>query len=266
MPSMITISEILTLPKQPIIYPESDGKPIADNSIQFSYITTFKGGFDIMYADDSNIFIAGDMLWYPVEGHPEIRTAPDVMIALGRPKHDRGCYKQWEEGYAPPQVVFEIWSPKNTETEKDEKFNFYNHYGVKEFYAFDHDTGELEGWVRENKDLEPVLNMQNWRSPLLDVKFVLKDKSLKLYHPDDQPFLSYIELYQRWQDSEKKRQRKAEIWEIAEARQIAEEKTRQDAKARKVAEERSKQSEQQVRQAEELILQLQEQLKQAQTS
>ncbi len=52
-----------------IIYPESDGKPMADNSIQFRYITTIKGNLDILFEDDPNVFIAGDMLWYPVKGN-----------------------------------------------------------------------------------------------------------------------------------------------------------------------------------------------------
>lgn len=51
------------------------------------------------------------LLWYPVESHPEIRTAPDVLVVFGRPKGHRGSYKQWEEDNIPPQVVFEILSP-----------------------------------------------------------------------------------------------------------------------------------------------------------
>ena len=59
------------------------------------------------------MFVAGDLLWYPVEGKPSIRTAPDVMVVFGRPKGDRGSYKQWEEDGIAPQVVFEVLSPGN---------------------------------------------------------------------------------------------------------------------------------------------------------
>jgi Uma2 family endonuclease len=61
-----------------------------------------------------NIFVAGDLLWYPVEGHPEIRVAPNVLVAFDRPKGDRGSYRQWQEDNVDPQVVFEILSPGNT--------------------------------------------------------------------------------------------------------------------------------------------------------
>ena len=64
-------------------------------------------------ANDLNVFVAGNLLWYPVEGNPNIRTAPDIMIAFRRPKGHRGSYLQWKEDGIPPQVVFEIWSPGN---------------------------------------------------------------------------------------------------------------------------------------------------------
>jgi Uma2 family endonuclease len=57
------------------------------------------------------LFVAGDLLWYPVEGDNKLRQAPDVMVVFGRPKGDRGSYKPWEEDNIPPQVVFEILLP-----------------------------------------------------------------------------------------------------------------------------------------------------------
>src|SRR5262245_51668604 len=59
-----------------VVYPESDGKPLADNTKQFRYIVMIEGGIDALFRDDPNVFVAGDLLWYPVEGHPEICTAP----------------------------------------------------------------------------------------------------------------------------------------------------------------------------------------------
>ena len=92
----------------PITYPQSDGQPMADNTKQFRWIVTIQGGLDALFRDNPQVFVAGDLLWYPVEGHPEISTAPDVLVAFGRPKGDRGSYLQWEEGGVAPQVVFEI--------------------------------------------------------------------------------------------------------------------------------------------------------------
>ncbi|MFZ4596911.1 MAG: hypothetical protein ACOYOF_21865, partial [Verrucomicrobiaceae bacterium] len=80
-----------TLPK-PVCYPDSDGKRMSDNTVQFGYIVSTTTGFGSLYQDHPEVFIAGDLLWYPVEGEPKIRQAPDVLIAFGRPKGDRGSY------------------------------------------------------------------------------------------------------------------------------------------------------------------------------
>jgi hypothetical protein len=80
-----------------LTYPQSDGNPVADNTKQFRWIVTIQGELDGLFRDHPDIFVAGDLLWYPVEGHPEICTAADVMVVFGRPKGDRGSYLQWEE-------------------------------------------------------------------------------------------------------------------------------------------------------------------------
>ncbi len=99
-----------------IIYPERDGKRMSDNTEHFNWIVKIKENLEGLFADRPDVFVAGDLLWYPVEGNNKIRTAPDTMVAIGRPKVKRGSYRQWEEGNIAPQVVFEIQTPKSTPT------------------------------------------------------------------------------------------------------------------------------------------------------
>lgn len=82
------------IPRTEIIYPDSDGKPMADNTRQFRYIVTIQGGIAALFADHPDVFVAGDLLWYPVEGNNKIRAAPDTMVVFGRPPGDRGSYLQ----------------------------------------------------------------------------------------------------------------------------------------------------------------------------
>jgi Uma2 family endonuclease len=182
---------------KPILYPDSDGKPMADNTKQFRIIVTLHNGFEALYKDDPNVFVAGDLLWYPVEGNNKLRTAPDVMIAYGRPKGDRGSYKQWEEGGIAPQIVFEILSPGNRLTEMAQKLAFYAHYGVAEYYIYDPDRIDLSGWVRSEQGLEVIPEMQGWVSPRAGVRFEVIDDELVLYRPDGQKFETYQELLVR---------------------------------------------------------------------
>jgi Uma2 family endonuclease len=178
-----------------INYPESDGKPMSDNTKQFHWITVIKQNLDWLFAQDPQVFIAGDLFWYPVEGRPNIVTDPDVLVVFGRPKGDRGSYKQWEENNIAPQVVFEILSPSNSKTEMEKKLIFYDRYGVDEYYIYDPDRQQLEGWLRgDNDSLENIPTIFNWVSPRLGIRFEQSEQELKLYRPDGTPFHSYNEV------------------------------------------------------------------------
>jgi len=84
-------------PAQKIIYPDDDGLPISNNTEQFDWIVIVKENLECLFANDPTVFVAGDLLWYPVEGDNTIRTAPDAMVVFGRPKGRRGSYMQWVE-------------------------------------------------------------------------------------------------------------------------------------------------------------------------
>lgn len=198
-----------------IEYPDSDGQPMAENTVQYEYIVAIKGNLDDMFRDRPDVFVAGDHLWYPVEGHPEIRTAPDEYVAFGRPKGHRGSFKQWEEGNIPPEVVFEILSPSNRGPALLRKFLFYQQYGAQEYYIFDPDTNELNGWQRRGDDLIEVEMPNGYVSPLLGVRFELKDDGLMLYRPDGRQFLTFAEMALRAEQERQRadtERRRAERW------------------------------------------------------
>jgi Uma2 family endonuclease len=204
----------------PLAYPHSDGQPMADNTIQFRWIVTIQGGLDALFRDDLQVFVAGDLFWYPVEGHPELRMAPDVLVAFGRPKGDRSSYLQWEEDGISPQVVFEIRSPGNTIALMLRKFRFYERYGVEEYYLYDPDGGELSGWQRQGDTLEEVVHMHGWVSPRLGIRFELDSGVLQLYFPDGERFATYVELLeqreQERQRAEQERQRAEQAEQLVE--------------------------------------------------
>ena len=89
------------------------------------------------------------------------------MVAFGRPKGDRGSYKQWEEGGIAPQVVFEVLSPNNRFREMYRKLKFYEEHGVDEYYLYDPDHNDLEGWLRDSEGLSEIRDLNGWTSPRL---------------------------------------------------------------------------------------------------
>jgi Uma2 family endonuclease len=182
-------------PRPKVIYPDSDGQPLAENTLQFEWIVTIKEGLDALFADRTDVFVAGDLLWYPVEGDPKIRSAPDAMVAFGRPKGYRSSYMQWLEDNTPPQVVFEVLSPGNRPNEMLEKFRFYERYGVEEYYLYDPDNVVLSGWLRRGETLEAIPETKGWTSPRLQVRFNVTDEDLEIMGFDGRRFLTYLELY-----------------------------------------------------------------------
>lgn len=169
-----------------IEYPESDGKPMSDNTVQARWIVLLYTNLDLLLPGD---FVAADLFWYPEPGYlPGL--APDVMVVLGRPKGDRSSYKTWEEGGVQPQVVFEIRSPSNTNKEMRQKLAEYDAYGVEEYYHYDPRPNKnlLEIFLRQEGrlQLQPVVG--SFDSPLLRIRFLLLPTGLQILDPAGEPF------------------------------------------------------------------------------
>ncbi|QQE63479.1 hypothetical protein GFS31_01440 [Leptolyngbya sp. BL0902] len=175
-----------------VLYPDSDGKPMAENTLQYRWIVRLVSNLRRLLKDQTAL-VAGDLLWYPVpvETPPAPAQAPDAMVVLGRPAGERGSYKQWEEDNIAPQVVFEILSPSNSAREMLHKQAFYGQYGVLEMYFYDPDSFDLWGLVRPraDQDFTPVTAMNTpWVSPLLGLRFELFDTGLEVFYPDGERF------------------------------------------------------------------------------
>ncbi|MEA5471833.1 Uma2 family endonuclease [Spirulina sp. 06S082] len=187
------------------LYPDSDGKPLADNTTQLRLIFTIKGGLDALFKDRDDVFIAADLLWYPVqltqkqiiEQEEPQRQAPDVMVVFGRPKGDRGSYMQWKEDNIAPQVAFEILSPGNKKKDMDTKFKFYQQHGIKEYYLYNPKKNRLQGWLRKGKKLNEISQMEGWISPLLGIRFTTNEGDLVLFHPDGERFVDFVEVVEQ---------------------------------------------------------------------
>lgn len=188
----------------PVCYPDSDGLPTAENTLRFRWISTIVGGLETLFRNEPNVFVAGDLFWYPIEGDNKTRTAPDAMVVFGRPKGDRGSYLQWLEEDIPPQVVFEVQSPGNRFGEMRRKLAFYDRFGVEEYYLFTPEPVWLEGWLREGTVLREIAETNGWVSPRLGVRFELNENEFRIVGPDGRPFESYIEIVQRLEDQRKR--------------------------------------------------------------
>lgn len=176
----------------PNLYPDSDGKLMADNTLQYRWIVLLVSNLKHLFRGQT-VFVAGDLLWYPqqVTAPPAPAQAPDAMVVFGRSDGDRRSYKQWEEENIAPHVVFEILLESNSATEMLKKQQFYRQYGVLEMFFYDPKSYEFLGMVRSSQGLEfeaiTPLNFP-WTSPMLGVRFEMFADGLALFYPNGEPF------------------------------------------------------------------------------
>lgn len=119
-----------------IVYPDSDGKPMAENDPQYRAIVNTRFGLEQHYLDTAGVYVGADLLIYFEEGNPRIHVAPDVFVSLGVPRHARRTYKIWMEGKA-PDIVFEFATPGAWRADLGWKRGLYQGLGVREYFLFD---------------------------------------------------------------------------------------------------------------------------------
>ena len=209
----MTQTDKIRLTKDAVIYPESDGKPMGDNTRQTTWIVFLFDVLEALFAANPDVFVAANLLWYPIQGDNITRIGPDVMVAFGRPKGHRGSYKQWEEAGLAPQVVFEVKSPGNTKQEMQNKALLYSRYGSEEYYLYDPERGTLRVWLRQEEqlvELEPSQLQGGWVSPRLQVQLELVGRDLAVYDLFGQRFTNYTQERAARERAEAQRQQ-AEI-------------------------------------------------------
>jgi Uma2 family endonuclease len=216
-----------------IEYPDSDGKRMADNTQQYRWIVKVQGNLDIWYRDNPDVFVAGDHLIYAAQGDPKKRRAPDVDVAFGRPKGDRGSYQVWLENGVFPQVIFEVLSPKNRVEEMRKKKAFYRHYGAEEYYVINpqRKVPTVEIFLRVGGRFVKQ-KAAGFVSPRLGVRFEPTATDLVLYLPDGRPFLTLVELGEKAEE-ETKRADDAEQRADAEQQRADAEQRRAEAEKRR---------------------------------
>ncbi len=56
------VTQLPSSTQKGIIYSDSDGQPMADNTKQFELIVWIKNNLELLFANDLNVFVAGDLL------------------------------------------------------------------------------------------------------------------------------------------------------------------------------------------------------------
>jgi hypothetical protein len=89
--------------------------------------------------------------------------------------------------------VFEILSPGNTQPEMVRKLQFYDRYGVEEYYIYNPNHHQFTGFTRQGNVLTAIDPIHNWVSPRLGIQFEITAETLEIYTPNGERFRSALE-------------------------------------------------------------------------
>jgi Uma2 family endonuclease len=221
-----------TTPTTPIIYPSSDGEPVAETYDHlYAILTTLEVLKQYLTGRQATV-LANQFLYYS-QGLPKLRTAPDVMVIFDVEPGGRDNYKIWEEGQV-PVVIFEMTSKGTQDQDKTFKKTLYEQLGVQEYWLFD-PKGEwieetLQGYRLRGEIYEPITDS---RSEPLQLRLVVEGKLIGFYREDTGEKLLIPD-------------------ELSQALQ-------QESQARQLAEERAEQTQQQLAEMEATLARYREQ-------
>ena len=136
-----------------ILYPSSDGLPVAETDVHIDELLTLRTLLRIRYGDRDDVYVAGNLLVYYEEGNPAARVAPDAFVVFGVPAHNRRVFKVWEE-QACPSFVMELTSRGTWLEDVGNKKALYARLGVEEYFMFDPEADYLVPPLQAQRLLE----------------------------------------------------------------------------------------------------------------
>ena len=127
------------LPHDAVVYPVSDGQPMAESEIHgecMMYVTyALRRYFPKRGRKD--VYVGSNNFLYYERGNPRAVVAPDVYVVLGAPAHPpRDTYMLWKEPKG-PDFVLEVTSASTRRDDQRRKRDVYAALGVKEYFLYD---------------------------------------------------------------------------------------------------------------------------------
>lgn len=173
----------LTITKAEIFYPTRDDEPMAETQTHAVAIITL---YNILSQYLSNAVIFADQFFYYLEGKPNARVAPDLMVVFNIAPGMRDYYKMWEEGET-PAIIFEITSQSTKERDWGFKKTLYEQIGISEYWLFD----PLGDWIPEQLigyrlDQNGIYQkIENQQSQVLQLQLQIEGNLIGFYRLDN---------------------------------------------------------------------------------
>ena len=195
---METPTNVRPLPYAPTettdLYPESDGKPMADTDLHLYWIKRVQDMLETYFSQHPEVYISGNIMMYDIEGPMRTAVSPDILVAFGLGQKFRRTYKVWEEG-KPPDFVMEFSSKRTYRNDLDEKMALYARMNIPDYFLYDPDRRYLPAPLMgfrlvEGTYVEIAPDVHGRvHSETLNLDFALLDDGLAIYDPQAQRWL-----------------------------------------------------------------------------
>ena len=177
------------------LYPESDGKPMAETERHFRELLKNFNRIENHFSHIPDVYVLGDMMMYYEEGDPRKSISPDIFVAFGIGKKERRIYKIWEEG-KPPDFVLEFASKGTYRNDLTGKVQLYAEIGIPEYFLYDVDRRYLPTPLMGFRLMGhtyveiPALANGGIPSERLGLEFHLLDDDFGIYDPEAEEWLN----------------------------------------------------------------------------
>ena len=176
-----------------IVYPESDGKPMAETDTHRDLMVDFIQILRNYYQNEKDVYVSGNLLIYYERGNPRKSISPDVFVAFDVEKKQRNTYLTWAEAQT-PDFVLEVASPSTFPKDMGEKKDLYaSVLAVKEYYIYDPMGQIVPSFVGyrliDGEYQEITLINDRLPSETLGLELGEHDGNLRLYNPTTSQWL-----------------------------------------------------------------------------
>mgnify|MGYP000104915002 CR=1 FL=1 len=222
----------------PIDYPESDGKPMAETDIHRNLLFQLIGALETVFPES---YVSGNICLYYEEGNPKKMISPDVLLVTRGEPGEKRIFKTWKE--APIDLVIELSSRKTRKVDYGKKKHIYSSLLKVPWYViFDPEKLNLEVFRIFGDGYEPVEEDEEDHYSLSDLGIYIShdpDKRLRLLDHeknyvlygderlDQERYRADRESYRADQERHRAEQERHRAEEEAIQRRLAEEKIKE---------------------------------------
>ncbi len=213
----------MSIPSHPlkyeIVYPDSDGEPMAESDPARDYLLYSVEALDLYFQNRDDVYVSGNIFVYYKQGIPSAVISPDVLVVFGVEKKKRQSYKVWEEGGKVPDFVLEVTSSSTQENDEIDKPLKYAQLGVAEYFQYDPTGDYLQPQLKgsrlasgQYRPLQPTLFANgdlSIRSRVLGLDLRLIGREMRFYDPNAAKILPNYRERDRELQQEKQARRAA---------------------------------------------------------